>query len=337
MARLAEQVQGERQARMVLSMIAEPDDPATGRVLGRVGSVETLRLIEDHRAAVPGMNRADALAWRDRLTTATRPEVLIDRMRQAEAAGIDTVIPADTSWPGSLDVLGARAPYVLWTRGADSFLSRPLLDFVAIVGSRASTSYGELVAGEFAADFARDDRVIVGGGSYGIEAAAHRAALASGGSTIAVLASGVDRPYPAGNRDLLDQVADVGLLVSEVPPGETPSRHRFQARGRLMAALSSVTILVEAGTRSGAMRLAEQAHDLGRRVGAVPGPVTSATSTGPHRLLQERRGELVTDASQIINMLHMTEALNEAPTGSLLGSRFRSAPPPQRSTDTPTL
>src|SRR5699024_7791973 len=117
---------------------------------------------------------------------------------------------------------------VLWTRGADSFLSRPLLDFVSIVGSRASTSYGELVAGEFAADFARDDRVVVGGGSYGIEAAAHRAALASGGSTIAVLAGGVDRPYPSGNRDLLDQVADVGLVVSEVPPGETPSRHRFQ-------------------------------------------------------------------------------------------------------------
>ncbi|MEY9257762.1 putative Rossmann fold nucleotide-binding protein DprA/Smf involved in DNA uptake [Brevibacterium epidermidis] len=154
---------------------------------------------------------------------------------------------------------------------------------------------------------------------------------------IAVLAGGVDRPCPAGNRDLLDQVADVGLVVSEVPPGETPSRHGFQARGRLMAALSNITILVEAGTRSGAMRLAEQAHDLGRRVGAVPGPVTSATNTGPHRLLQERRGEIVTDASQTINMLHMTEALNEAPTGSLIPSRFRSAPAQQRSTDTPTL
>src|SRR5699024_4307365 len=138
MAKLAEQVPGERQARMVQSMIAEPDDSATGRVLGRVGGVETLRLIEDDRAAVPGMNRADALAWRDRLTAATRPEVLVNRVRQAEAAGIGTVIPADTSWPGSLDVLGARAPYVLWTRGADSFLSRPLLDFVSIVGSRAS-------------------------------------------------------------------------------------------------------------------------------------------------------------------------------------------------------
>ena len=102
-------------------------------------------------------------------------------------------------------------------------------DLVTITGARAATSYGEHVAAELSSDLANTERVVVAGGAYGIEGAAHRGALATGGDAIAVLANGVDRAYPAGHNELLDRVADVGLLVSEVAPGTTPTRHRFIA------------------------------------------------------------------------------------------------------------
>ncbi|MEJ5946850.1 DNA-processing protein DprA [Pseudokineococcus basanitobsidens] len=310
-----------RTARMVLSMLAEPDDAVTGRLLTRLGGVKTVGLL-DGDGKVPGMGRVDGQVWRERLTAAARPDELAGRLRNVEAAGIGVVIPGDPHWPVSLSDLGDREPFVLWTRGDSLFLSRPLADLLTITGSRAATSYGEHVAGGFATDLARDGRVVVAGGAYGIEGAAHRAALASSGDTIAVLAGGVDRPYPAGHRDLLDQIADVGLLVSETPPGATPTRHAFLARGRLLAALSNTTIVVEAGTRSGSLYTARQAHDLGRNVGAVPGPVTSVTSAGPHQLIGEHRARIVTDAGQITNLLHMQEAVQEGPRQSPLGSAF---------------
>ena len=115
---------------------------------------------------------------------------------------------------------------------------------MTITGARAITSHGEHVAGTLASDLAAAERIVVAGGAYGIEGAAHRAALASGSDTRAVLANGVDRAYPAGHSELLDRVADVGLLVSEMAPGTAPTRHRFIARARLMAALSAATIVV---------------------------------------------------------------------------------------------
>lgn len=201
--------------------------------------------------------------------------------------------------PKAVADFGDRTPYVLWARGATSFLARPMEDFVTITGARASTAYGEHMAGELAADLVRNERVVVAGGAYGIEGAAHRSALAAGGDTIAVLAGGVDRPYPAGHRELLDRVADVGLLVSEMPPGATPTRHRFLARGRLIAALSEASVVVEAGVRSGSLRVAAEARVLGRGVGAVPGPVTSVTSAGPHMLLREGTARVVTNATDV--------------------------------------
>lgn len=160
------------------------------------------------------------------------------------------------------------------------------------------------------------------GGAYGIEGAAHRAALAAGGDTIAVLAGGVDRPYPAGHRELLDRIASVGLLVSETAPGTAPTRHRFLARGRLLAALSSTTVVVEAGARTGALRTAQWAHELGRHVGAVPGPVTSAASVGPHELIGDGQARIVTDAGQITNMLHVGQDRRDSPQRSPLGAAF---------------
>ena len=296
---LSQVVQDERTARMALSMLVEPDDAVTGRLLGELGALELFRLAEGEDS-VPGLSTVDAQVWRSQFRRSDA-RTLEQNLVGAERAGIGTLIPGDKEWPSALDDLGDRRPYVLWTRGTTSFLARPLSDLVTITGARASTSYGEQVARQLASDLTNAERLVVAGGAYGIEGAAHRAALASGGDTIAVMANGVDRPYPVGHRELLERVADLGLMVSEVPPGAVPTRHRFIARTRLMAALSAATVVVEAGARSGSMKVAQFAHDLGRNVRAVPGPVTSATSVGPHRLVREGNATLVTCAEDVLD------------------------------------
>jgi DNA processing protein len=143
------------------------------------------------------------------------------------------------------------------------------------------------VATELADGCAEREITVVSGAAYGIDGAAHRGALAAGGPTIAVLAGGIDRPYPRGHEDLIERIAGVGAVVSEVPPGSAPTRWRFIERNRLVAALSRVTVVVEAAHRSGAMGTAARADKLSLPVAAVPGPVTSAMSYGCHRLLRD--------------------------------------------------
>ena len=312
---LSQVVQDERTARMALSMIVEPDDAVTGRLLRELGTLELFRLAEGDES-MPGLSVVDAQVWRAQFQRSDA-RTLEQNLVAAERAGIGTLIPGDNEWPTALDDLGDRRPYVLWTRGTTSFLARPLSDLVTITGARASTSYGEHVAGQLASDLANAERLVVAGGAYGIEGAAHQAALASGGDTIAVMANGVDRMYPMGHRELLERVADLGLLISEVPPGAVPTRHRFIARARLMAALSTATVVVEAGARSGSMKVAESAQELGRMVGAVPGPVTSATSAGPHRLLRDKDCAVITDAADLYRALE-TRDVERGSSASLL-------------------
>lgn len=326
MGRLAEQVNGERQARMMLSMIAEPDDVITGRVLYRVGGVETLRLLEDEQAAVPEMNRADAIAWRNRLTPRIE-DGLPARVADAERAGMSMLIPADADWPHALNDLGPRAPYLLWTRGATSFLAGALTDRVTITGARAASEYGVQVASRLAGDLANEERTIVSGGAYGIDAAAHRAALATGGATIAVLAGGVDRPYPRGNTDLLNRVGDLGALVSEMPPGASPTRWRFMARARLLGTLSGATAVAEAGFRSGSLLVPTEAHRHSRAVGAVPGPITSAASAGAHELIKRGRAEIITDTADVTAMLDSLHDPGRAVNREVLGRRLDTPTP----------
>jgi DNA processing protein len=223
-------------------------------------------------------------------------------LRRAERCGARLVVPEDDEWPHLAVHALVRAvaeesqeprhqsdrtralvpPLALWVRG-EARLDELLDRAVAIVGSRASTAYGEHVAGEFAYQLAERDWTVISGGAYGIDAAAHRGALAADGPTVAVLACGVDRPYPSGNGPLLARIADGrGLLVSEFPPGAAAHGHRFLVRNRLIAAFSRGTVVVEAAARSGATATAHRARTLGRPVMAVPGPVTSAMSVGCH-------------------------------------------------------
>lgn len=327
MATLAEQVQGERMARVALSMIAEPNDLTTGCVLVRHGGVETVRLIEsDDEVSV--LARADVLMWRERVAARIMPG-LLDQMAQAERHGFGTLIPSDKEWPAGPNDLGERAPYLLWTRGAASFLTTALSDRATITGARAATSCGEQVAGELAAGLADEERVVVSGGAYGIEGAAHKSVLVASGQTVAVLAGGLDRPYPAGHSELLNRIGDVGLLVSELPPGAAPTRHRFLSRNRLLAALSGATVIPEAGPRSGSMTTVIAARELGRGVGAVPGPVTSVTSAGPNELIKQGFASTVTQPSDVIELLDADSNPGRVVTRPEAGREFGHRRPPR--------
>jgi DNA processing protein len=174
---------------------------------------------------------------------------------------------------------------------------------VALVGARASTAYGDHVATDLAVGLADRRFTVVSGGAYGIDAAAHRGAVVAGAPTVVLLAGGVDRPYPAGNAQLLRRVLEVGgSVVSEVPPGSVPSRTRFLQRNRLIAAASRATVVVEAAWRSGALSTAAHAGALLRPVGAVPGPVTSMASSGCHRILRDGSAVCVTDAAEVAEL-----------------------------------
>lgn len=219
------------------------------------------------------------------------------------------VTPDDPEWPAwqllAFDGAGMpkssdrSTPFALWVLGhkpVDELCERA----VAVVGTRAATAYGEHVTAEISGDLAVDGWTIVSGAAFGIDAAAHRAALGVGGTTVAVLACGIDRAYPSGHARLLGRIKDSGAVISEYAPGTTPAKHRFLSRNRLVASLGSAVLVVEAGWRSGARNTAAWAHKLGRPVLAVPGPVTSASSKGCHRMIREGEARLVADAHDVV-------------------------------------
>jgi DNA processing protein len=190
-------------------------------------------------------------------------------------------------------------PLCLWLRGGatpDEAFERA----VALVGARAATGYGSHVAAELAYGLADRGWSVVSGGAFGIDAAAHRAALAAGGLTVSVLACGVDRPYPVAHASLFERIMESGLLVSEWPPGAAPHRHRFLVRNRVIAALARGTVVVEAAQRSGARQTLGRARRLGRAVMVVPGPVTSALSVGSHAELRTPGTTLVTGVAEVL-------------------------------------
>jgi DNA processing protein len=288
----------ERLAWAYLSRVLEAPSSELAGLVTRVGPVEAADRIR--RGAV-GENLAERTAARRDIDCAAEDLELLSRR------GGRLVTPDDDEWPGLVfaSFTGApvrakpqgQAPLALWVVGPlrlDDVAERA----VAIVGTRASTAYGEHVAADFSAGLAEHHVAIVSGGAYGIDGAAHRAALAVDGVTVAVLAGGVDVLYPAGHSALLHRIGANGLLVSEYPPGVRPARHRFLTRNRLVAALSGATVVVEAGIRSGAASTAAWARALGRVVCAVPGPITSSASIGCHVLLQAG-AELVTRADEV--------------------------------------
>ena len=285
-------------ARVAWSVLTEPGDGVAGALIEELGAVEALVFALDtgrgSRGSAGGRTLADGRA---RWKTRADPQGVVDAIRGAHDVGAQLLVPGDPAWPAAIDDLGAHAPMVLWVRGDPGLLRAA--PRVAIVGARAASSYGEMLAGDFAGELAAAGAVVVSGGAYGIDGAAHRAAVGVDGKTIAFLAGGVDRAYPQGHRELLRRIVDAGAVVSEVPCGTAPTKWRFLSRNRLIAALSDATVVVEAGWRSGSLNTAGHAAALGRPLGAVPGPVTSAASAGCHRLLREYDARCVTTAAEI--------------------------------------
>jgi DNA processing protein len=314
---------GERTlARAALTYLAEPADPALGALLGICEPEEILASIKANMLPGTGPGCGDRPAsraaleralgrWRMRL-----PKLPSDAdLAVACQDGIRLVCPGDPEWPAEVDQLGPARPYALWLRGPAN-LRRSCRRSVSVVGSRASTGYGGHVAGEIAADLSERGWTVVSGGAYGVDAAAHRGALATEGITIAVLACGVDFPYPAGHAELFAAIAANGLVVSEWPPGQHPGRMRFLIRNRVIAALTCGTVIVEAGERSGALNTARHAAELGKPLMAVPGPVTSAQSAGCHRIIREWGACCVTCAPDIIELLSPVVAPDAPPPAS---------------------
>ena len=213
--------------------------------------------------------------------------------------GGELLIPEDAQWPAALNDLEIP-PIGLIVKGDTETLSRKSL---AIVGTRNPTPYGVRIASDFAAGFVDREWVIVSGGAYGVDSAAHKGALIAEGVTIAITASGLDSPYPAGNQRLFDEIIENGAIVTEYLPGITARPHRFLVRNRLIAAISDATLVVEAAFRSGSLRTARDAAQLMRPVMAVPGPITSPTSDGCHRLIGERSAELVTSVADALELI----------------------------------
>lgn len=302
--------QDQRLARVIWSHLAEPGDQVANYLITGHGAHDALRILtaedaEQHiidlaRTHDHLMTRQEAQSAVARLTNRYTIEEATTRaqtdLQTATANGYTLLIPGDEAWPTQLDDLGNTTPYLLWVAGNPALLRT---DALTISGARAATGYGLHVTAELIEALKDEARTIIAGAAYGIDAAAHRAAFANKTLTIAVTASGLDRPYPAAHDKLLEQIAKQGAVCSELPFGHAPTRFRFLQRNRILAALSQATIVTEAGTHSGALNTAAWAHSLGRTVGAVPGAITSATSDGCHRLIRTLDAALITNAEDI--------------------------------------
>lgn len=316
-----------RLAAVVWSCVAEPGDIVAGNLVEALGVVPAARILlsvdplQTFRRALrpghlggggdePGAQSVDGGRRLEAALSRWLPRATFDRIRDLIRAGVQTcarvITPDDPEWPGALGDLGPGAPHAFWVRGSRSLAAFEAVGAraVSIVGARAATEYGQNAAIDLAHGLAREGLTIVSGGAYGIDIAAHRAALAGEWPTIAVLAGGVDRLYPRGNEaDLRRIMANGGAVVSELPCGQSPTRGRFLQRNRLIAAMADATIVVEAGWRSGALNTAAHASEIGRPVGAVPGPITSASSVGCHRLIREYDATLITSVDDALELM----------------------------------
>jgi DNA processing protein len=337
-------------ARAFLSRVAEPASIAVWKIVCRDGPVEAARAIR--------IGRVD-----DRTSQATAARAgSVDPRVDLEAAhrrGIRLVVPESDEWPhfamAALEMAGERRlqryergdrqqsvsgelipPLALWARG-NLDLATVGVRSVALVGSRSATEYGYRIAKELSFGLAARGFVVVSGGAYGIDAAAHRGALAAGGETVLVSAGGLDQAYPPANSGLFEQVVESGLLLSESPPGAAPQRRRFLTRNRLIATLGTGTVVVEAARRSGARNTAGHCVGLGRPLMAVPGPVTSPMSVGCHKLLSAEQGaaQLVTGVDDVLLAIGgagdlPVDALLDGPIGGHLTDRLDRLDPVAR-------
>ena len=305
-------------ASVAWSLICEPGDAFAGALIEVFGAANALTLELDrttphaylqlfqHQASdiAERFGRFDRTAReaRERWSSRMNLESVVSACDSMAARGGWFVTESSEFWPYAFRDLGNHSPRGLWGLGKPSSLSE-LSNAVSFVGSRMSSAYGEHACEELVVPMVERGYSIVSGGAYGIDASAHRAALAARGVTFAMMAGGLDRPYPNGNIELFKAIKSGGALLTEMPPGSAPTKWRFLQRNRLIAALGEATVVVEANPRSGAVSTANRARELGRPIGAVPGPFDSAGSDGCHQLIRSGQAELITCTSDIFEMI----------------------------------
>lgn len=278
----------ERTARIVWAHLAEPRDAKAKALIDSVGHCDALQAVMQYPTRLE--NFAARLEALD----------LVEQLRRVERLGA-RLLPGDDEWPTGLDDL-PEVPHAIFALGGGD-LAATCRRSVALVGARAATHYGQRTAAEIALGLGTRGFSVVSGGAFGIDAAAHRGALAGDAGTVCVVAGGVDRVYPTAHDALFSAIRAEGVIVSEMPIGYAPMRQRFLHRNRLIAALAPGTVVVEAGLRSGSLSTARRAEELQRVVGAVPGPITSAASAGCHDLVREGVAVLVTGADDVVELV----------------------------------
>ncbi|MEV4139967.1 DNA-processing protein DprA [Dactylosporangium sp. NPDC049742] len=313
----------DRAARLALAHLVEPGSRELGLLVRAVGAPEALVMVLHGHGVTEALAgavhaRLDATlldartgsadAWAERVALTLAGEMT----ERAGRLGARMVTAVDDEWPAALDDLtrvsrdGADAlrrdtdpPLCLWLRGPVR-LEEALERSVSVVGARAITHYGEFVASELAFGLAERGWAVVSGGALGVDVTAHRGALAAGGVTCAVLACGIDQVYPVSNAAVFERITEEGLLLTEWPPGTRPHKTRFLTRNRVIAAATRGTVMVEAGSRSGARNTLSYARRLERSAMVVPGPITSAMSVGCHVELRTPGTVLVTRVDEIV-------------------------------------
>jgi DNA processing protein len=297
-------IKSDRRARIMLGCAMEGGDLAVADLVQNQGAEGAWAKIIEGTLGEPAAERAARVSME-----------VVERV--AKAAEMRFIVPGDDEWPDGLDDLRhaeniqrrGGVPLGLWLRGPGQ-LAHLMQRSVAIVGSRAATAYGNGFATDLAADLVEQGVTVVSGGAFGIDVAAHRGALAAGGPTVCVLANGVDVAYPPAHVAIFETLAKDQLLVSELPPGAHPTRVRFLARNRLIAAMSRGTVVVEAALRSGARNTASWALGCGRPLMAVPGSVYSRASAAPHLMIRNGQAVLVTSAADVLELISdMGEAM----------------------------
>lgn len=297
--------------------LVEPGDRVAGALIDVLGAAEALDAL---RLDAPPSTNPEVRRAFDRWAPRLDEGSFVRAFRNAAQIGARLLVPGDPDWPAGLENLAEHGPIALWALAPTGPLRR-FERSVALVGSRSATPYGERVTQDAACGLADRGFAVVSGAAMGIDGIAHKSALASAGLTVAVLAGGLDRFYPAQHSELLHRIAREGAVLSEMPCGARPMRERFLKRNRLIAAMSRATVVVEAGLRSGAANTAGHAAELGRALGAVPGSVYSAASAGTHRLVREYGAVLVRDAADMAELAH-------DPDGAVTLDGLDPLPPP---------
>lgn len=294
-------IEDERTARVALSYIVPLGHEITGRMLHAHGAVQTLQFALGEQPN--GFDKATLAYWRSYFS-AYNPAHVERSVQFAREQGLIPVTPEDAEWPASFDVLGSRAPFVLWVKGSRlELLTRPVSERVSIVGARSASGRGMYDADQLAVGLSLQDIAIVSTASPGIARAALAGPQHGPGGAITVLTHALEDPDAITPNGFLASIGENGLLVSECPPGRAHGRDSLHSQRRIVAALSAVTTVIESGPQGGAVQTALVASALHRQVAVVEGEPGTVGSLGPKLLLEQYGATPVRNRDDVTTLL----------------------------------